>query len=133
MSQEIELLRRLYAGFNAREMESVLAAMHEDVLWANGMEGGYVNGREGVRAYWTRQWATIDPHVEPVAFSAGSAERLLLKCTRRCAVFREMCWRTGWSCTSLHSMAGSSGNSIFKIPQTEIQSAGAIASSYSLD
>ena len=44
--------------------------MHEDVVWANGMEGGYVHGRDGVRAYWTRQWAMIDPHVEPVAFSA---------------------------------------------------------------
>ena len=57
MSNEVELLRQLYARFNAREMEAVLAAMHENVHWANGMEGGFVEGREGVRAYWTRQWA----------------------------------------------------------------------------
>jgi ketosteroid isomerase-like protein len=33
-----EHLRHLYDRFNARDMESVLAAMHEDVVWANGME-----------------------------------------------------------------------------------------------
>jgi hypothetical protein len=40
--------------------------MHPEVIWPNGMEGGYVHGHEGVRAYWTRQWSMIDPHVEPV-------------------------------------------------------------------
>jgi SnoaL-like domain len=72
MSDEIELLIHLYDRFNARDMETVLTALHEDVLWANGMEGGHVRGRNGVRSYWTRQWAIIDPHVEPVAFSAGT-------------------------------------------------------------
>ena len=45
--------------------------MHKDVIWANGMEGGHVQGRDGVRSYWTRQWAIVDPHVEPVEFSNG--------------------------------------------------------------
>jgi nuclear transport factor 2 (NTF2) superfamily protein len=63
------LLRHVYDRFNARDMETVLAALHEDVLWANGMEGGHVRGRDAVRSYWTRQWAMIDPHVEPVEFS----------------------------------------------------------------
>jgi ketosteroid isomerase-like protein len=70
MSDEAELLKRIYDRFNARDMETVLAAMHQDVTWANGMEGGHVHGREGVRSYWTRQWAMINPHVEPVGFSA---------------------------------------------------------------
>jgi SnoaL-like protein len=52
-------------------MDGVLHAMHEDVIWANGMEGGHVRGRVGVRQYWTRQWAMIDPHVEPLEFSYG--------------------------------------------------------------
>jgi hypothetical protein len=52
-------------------METVLGAMQEDVMWANGMEGGHVHGRSGVREYWTRQWAMVDPHVEPVGFSIG--------------------------------------------------------------
>lgn len=67
----MELLKRVYSLFNARDMDTVLAAMHEDVLWANGMEGGHVHGREGVRQYWTRQWAMMDPHVEPMKFSHG--------------------------------------------------------------
>jgi hypothetical protein len=79
MSHEVELLKLLYDRFNARDMETVLAAMHEDVVWANGMEGGYVRGREGVRIYWTRQWAMIDPHVEPVEFSTGSSGEVFVE------------------------------------------------------
>src|SRR5689334_21308735 len=71
MSAEIELLRRVYDRFNARDMETVLAAMHKDVMWANGVEGGHVHGRDEVRSDWTRQWMMIDPHVEPVAFAQG--------------------------------------------------------------
>ncbi len=78
MSNDMELLKRLYERFNARDIETVLAAMHEDVLWANGMEGGYVRGREGVRRYWTRQWALIDPHVEPIGFSTGPDEEVVV-------------------------------------------------------
>lgn len=65
-------LTHVYERFNARDMETVLAAMHEDVIWANGMDGGYVNGRDGVREYWTRQWAMVDPRVDPIGFSARS-------------------------------------------------------------
>ena len=71
MADELELLRRLYERFNARDMETVLAAMREDVVWANGLEGGHVLGREGVRDYWTRQWAMLDPRVEPVGFGSS--------------------------------------------------------------
>jgi hypothetical protein len=79
MSHGVELLKLLYDRFNARDMETVLTAMHDDVLWANGMEGGYVRGRDGVRSYWTRQWAMIDPHVEPVSFSAGSDGKVVVE------------------------------------------------------
>ena len=61
-------LTELYAAFNARDVDSVLHAMAPDVVWPNGWEGGVVRGREEVRAYWTRQWAEIDPTVEPVDF-----------------------------------------------------------------
>ena len=56
----------------------MLAALHDDVLWANGMEGGYVRGREDVRRYWTRQWALIDPHVEPIDFSTGPDQEVVV-------------------------------------------------------
>jgi len=78
MSEESEVLRRLYERFNARDMESVLAVLHEDVVWANGWEGGYVYGREGVRDYWTRQWTVIDPRVEPINFSTGPEKEIIV-------------------------------------------------------
>lgn len=68
MDADVELLERIYERFNARDIDGVLAVLAEDVAWANGMEGGHVHGREAVRAYWTRQWALVSPHVEPVSF-----------------------------------------------------------------
>lgn len=79
MSEHVERLKRLYDQFNARDMENLLAAMHEDVAWANGMEGGHIHGRDGVRAYWTRQWQMIDPHVEPVDFSSGPNGEIIVE------------------------------------------------------
>jgi ketosteroid isomerase-like protein len=66
---DTELLKRLYQQFNARDLQAILKTLHPDVTWANGMEGGHVHGHEGVRNYWTRQWAMIDPRVEPTSFS----------------------------------------------------------------
>ena len=79
LSDNVELLKRIYDRFNARDTETVLAALHEDVIWANGMEGGHVHGREGVRRYWTRQWAMVDPHVEPVAFAEGPKAEVIVE------------------------------------------------------
>ncbi len=68
-NSDVELLKRLYLRFNARDLQAVLKMLHPDVIWANGMEGGHVHGHDGVRTYWTRQWTMIDPHVEPASFS----------------------------------------------------------------
>ncbi len=68
MAYEREL-ESLYAAFNARDVDAVLAAMTDDVDWPNAWEGGRLHGKEAVRAYWTRQWAEIDPRVEPVSFA----------------------------------------------------------------
>jgi nuclear transport factor 2 (NTF2) superfamily protein len=70
MTSEQQLLRSAYKAFNARDIDAALAAMHHDVKWPNGMEGGYVHGREAVRDYWTRQRGKIDPHVEPLRFAS---------------------------------------------------------------
>jgi ketosteroid isomerase-like protein len=79
MSDDVELLRRVYALFNGRDIESVLAAMHPDVVWANGMEDGHVHGRDEVRSYWKRQWAIVDPHVEPVEMSPNGEGEVSVK------------------------------------------------------
>ncbi len=66
---DMDILKRIYAHFNARDIDGVLAHLSDDVAWANGMDGGHVHGREAVRDYWTRQWALVDPRVEPVSFT----------------------------------------------------------------
>ena len=66
MTQENEILRIVYRDFNARNIDAVISRMHPQVEWANGMEGGHVHGKEEVHAYWTRQFTTLDPNVEPV-------------------------------------------------------------------
>jgi nuclear transport factor 2 (NTF2) superfamily protein len=79
MSDDVELVRRVYGLFNHRDIESVLAAMHSEVVWANGMEGGHVHGRDEVRSYWKRQWAIMDPHVEPVEISPNGQGEVAVK------------------------------------------------------
>lgn len=79
MPDEIDLLKQLYDRFNARDIQLVLAALDPKVVWANGMEGGHVNGRDGVREYWTRQWALVDPHVKPLRFSRGAMGELVVE------------------------------------------------------
>lgn len=74
-----ELLRTVYAAFNARDIDAVLAAMTGDVDWPNAWEGGRLHGHEAVRAYWTRQWAAIDPHVEPVAIEPREGGRVAVE------------------------------------------------------
>jgi len=69
MADDGAVIRGLYEHFNARDIEGVLAALTDNVAWANAMDGGYVHGHAGVRDYWTRQWAIVSPHVEPVRFT----------------------------------------------------------------
>jgi ketosteroid isomerase-like protein len=69
MRSNQELLAAAYKAFNLRDIDSVLALMHPDVDWPNGMEGGRVHGHSNVRDYWRRQWEVVDPHVEPVGFA----------------------------------------------------------------
>jgi hypothetical protein len=76
MSADRELLAAAYAAFNARRMEDVLVLMGPTVDWPNGMEGGREIGREAARAYWTRQWAALDPRVEPVGMSDRADGRI---------------------------------------------------------
>lgn len=51
MTEPRELLLAAYREFNARQINAVLARMRPDVIWANGMEGGYVYGTGQVRDY----------------------------------------------------------------------------------
>ena len=77
-ADEYDLLRRAYEAFNRRDVDAVLAVMQPDVEWANGLEGGTVQGHDAVRAYWIRQWGVIDPHVEPRSFTEDASGRVLV-------------------------------------------------------
>jgi ribosomal-protein-alanine N-acetyltransferase len=79
MTDHEELLRALYAAFNARNVDAVIAAMHPDVDWPNAWEGGRLRGHAAVRDYWARQFAAIDPHVEPQAFATIEGGRIAVE------------------------------------------------------
>ncbi len=68
-------MQNLYDAFNKREIETVLSMMDENVKWANGMEGGFVFGRENVREYWRRQFALISPQLETLKFTVDAENR----------------------------------------------------------
>ena len=63
------IIRKAYAGFNTRDIDSVFSVMSPEINWPKAFEGGYVTGYEAVRAYWTKQWSEINPKVEPVAIT----------------------------------------------------------------
>jgi hypothetical protein len=43
------------------------------------MEGGHIQKRDGARSYWARQWAVVDPHVTPIAFSTSPDEQVVVE------------------------------------------------------
>ena len=80
MKEQYEnLINRAYAAFNKRDIDSVISLMHANVRWPNGWEGGYVNGRDEVREYWTRQWKELNPVVTPVALTEREDGKIEVK------------------------------------------------------
>ncbi|MFZ0041774.1 MAG: nuclear transport factor 2 family protein [Solirubrobacteraceae bacterium] len=74
-----DLLRSLYVAFNARDTDAVLAAVTEDVDWPNAWEGGRLQGKAAVRDYWERQWAEIDPRVDPISVTSLDDGRIVVE------------------------------------------------------
>jgi len=62
--QTRELIKKAYVAFNARDIDTALSTMHRDIQWPKAFEGGYIEGQEEIREYWSRQWTEIDPIVE---------------------------------------------------------------------
>jgi ketosteroid isomerase-like protein len=79
VNANMETLKRMYERFNARDIDGVLAALADEVAWANGMDGGHVHGRQAVREYWMRQWAIVSPRVEPVSFDRAADGAVVVK------------------------------------------------------
>lgn len=76
MNSNQEFFQNLYNAFNKREIETVLSMMKEDVKWANGMDGGFIYGRDNVREYWRRQFEQISPQLAPLKFERDNSGRL---------------------------------------------------------
>lgn len=78
MQSKRDVLTAAYEAFNARDIDAVLALMHPDVDWPNGWEGGRLRGQSSVREYWLRQWAQIDPRVDPVRIADDAEGRTVV-------------------------------------------------------
>lgn len=63
------LIHKAYAAFNSRDIDAALSTFHPDVEWPKAFEGGYVQGHDAIRDYWTRQWTEINPNVDPVSIA----------------------------------------------------------------
>jgi limonene-1,2-epoxide hydrolase len=75
MSSDRQFLQNLYDAFNNRELETIVSVMHPDVKWANGVEGGFVYGRDAVREYWTNQYQVIQVQLETLKFETDENNR----------------------------------------------------------
>ncbi len=75
MNEHQQFLQNLYDAFNKREIETIISAMHPDVKWANGFEGGFVHGRDAVREYWTNQLKAIQPELEILKYETDENNR----------------------------------------------------------
>lgn len=75
MSKHQQFLQNLYDAFNKREIETIISFMRQDVKWANGLEGGFVDGRDAVLEYWTNQFKDIQPELETLKFETDENNR----------------------------------------------------------
>jgi len=67
-TQHIDLIKKAYAAFNDRDIDTALSTMQPTVQWSKAWEGGYISGHDEIKQYWTRQWKEINPNVEPIGF-----------------------------------------------------------------
>ena len=75
-----DLIKKAYVAFNDRDIDRALSTMQQTVQQSKAWEGGYINGHDEIKQYWTRQWKEINPNVEPIGFNErqnGSLEVLV--------------------------------------------------------
>ena len=74
MSENVELLKRIYDRFKTwRQCSQPCTKMSfGQMAWTGAMSAG-------AKHYWTRQWAMVDPHAEPVAFAEGRKAEVIVE------------------------------------------------------
>jgi hypothetical protein len=75
MNKNTLLLKKVYYAFNKRDIDAALAIIHPNVSWSNGT--GYINGRNGLREYLSRQWEMVNSDVEPVSIYADKSGKVV--------------------------------------------------------
>jgi hypothetical protein len=77
------LLRRMYEVFATDERDTFLPrCLAPDVDWPNMLDGGRLHGREAVRAYWARQFATGTPLVRLEGLRPGGSAEVTVATVR---------------------------------------------------
>ncbi len=66
--ERVARLEGAYRLFNDRAINELLSMLTEDVEWPDVAHGTVLQGKDAIRRYWERQFATVDPEVEPTAF-----------------------------------------------------------------
>jgi ketosteroid isomerase-like protein len=74
-----ELIRAAYIAFNARDIDGALMLMTPDVAWPRAFKGGFVQGHQQVREYWTEQWSEINPSVDPISFHIQDSGQIAIE------------------------------------------------------
>ena len=70
----VELLRDAYRHFNARDIDTLLDLMTDDVEWPDVANGRVLRDKGAIRAYWEGQFAVASPKVEPLDFLDAGAD-----------------------------------------------------------
>ncbi|MCG5461585.1 nuclear transport factor 2 family protein [Micromonospora sp. MED01] len=64
MTTPPELVRRMYAAYNRRDADGLLALLANDVDWPDG--DARLHGKDALRRYWLEQWTRVHTHDEPI-------------------------------------------------------------------
>lgn len=76
--EQVLLLKDLYAAFNRRDIEQVLAALSPDAKWPNMTDKITIQGHSEIRDYWQKQFKTIPAIVEPFGFEERNGDVAVL-------------------------------------------------------
>jgi ketosteroid isomerase-like protein len=76
MRAERALLVRAYDAFNARDLPALAATFHEQVEWPDILEGGTIEGRDAVIAYFGRQLDLMIPDARLIRTRVVAPDRL---------------------------------------------------------
>lgn len=76
MHAERALLAKAYNAFNTRDLDALAATFHKDVEWPDILDGGTIQGREAVIAYFGRQLDLMIPDARLIRTRVVAPDRL---------------------------------------------------------